>query len=306
VTLVPDRAVLGLPGSVVHAVNMPAKIQRPRPDERVRPEELDTLTERALRLARAQAEQAGPVELVQQEPLHFAVDGHRASDVSRLRGQELGLTLFAAFIPQTQAQALQRLQRRLELDVVATVAGPFALASIQHEDGLLIDLGGLSTDLALVRDGQLAATGHMPSGGASFDRELARRLEMTPARAELIKFSYQAGQLDERTAQEIASICQREAVFWLESLLPLVARFSDTRPLPANVWLCGGGSDLSEVFRVCRDFPWMQRFAFERYPQARRLEPADLPLVLDRTGGKLTMQDVPALALAQMTLARMV
>jgi len=305
VALVPDRAVLGLSGAVIHTVITPTKTLRPRPDDRVRIEELHSLADRSLRLARSQAEQAGPVELVQAEPLSVTVDGHRVSDVTRFRGRELGLDLFFAFIPQIQGQALRRLRQRLELDIMTTVAGPLALAAARREDGLFIDLGGVATDLTLMRHGQLAVTSHLPSGGASFDRELARHLELTPARAELVKLSYEAGQLDPQVSAEqtVAAVYQRESAIWLESLQPILRRFSDGHPLPASVWLCGGGSQLDQVLQACQQFPWMQRLAFVRYPQVRRLGPLDLPAVLDRTGGKLTMQDVPALALAQGSLS---
>jgi cell division protein FtsA len=304
VTLVPDHAILGLSGAVIHTVITPVKTQRPQPDERVRTEELHSLAERALRLARVQAEQTGPVELVQAEPLSVTVDGHRVSDVTRFRGRELGLALFFAFIPQVQVQSLQRLRRRLELDIVTTVAGPLALATARREDGIFIDLGGAATDLILVRNEQLAATSHFPSGSTSLDRELGRHLELTPVRAELVKLSYEAGQLDGRTAQTVAAVCQREATIWLESLQPILRRFSDGHPLPASIWLCGGGSQLDEVLQACHKFPWMQRLAFARYPQVQHLGPIDVPAVLDRTGGKLTTQDVPALALAQGSLSR--
>lgn len=305
VTLVPDRAVLGLSGTTIHTTVVPVKTRRPQPDERVRAEEVHQLSERALRLAHAQAEQSGPMELVQAEPLSVAVDGRRVSDVTRFRGQDLELILFFAFIPQTQVQSLQRLRRRLELDSIATGIGSLALTMAQRQDGILIDLGGAATDLTLIRDGQLCATSHLPSGGGSLDRELARVLEITPARAELVKLSYSAGQLDEHTAQKVAAVCQREAIIWLESLQPILRRFGDEHPLPANIWLCGGGSQLDEVFCECQKYPWMQRFAFARYPQVQRLGTLDLPSVLDRTGGKLTVQDVPALALAQSFLLQL-
>lgn len=305
VTLVPDRAVLGLSGAMIHAVIAPAKTQRPQPAERVRFEELQALAERALRLARTQAQQAGPVELLQAEPLSVAIDGHRVSDVTRFRGRDLALDLFLAFVPQVQVQTLGRLRRRLGLDIVAAIAGPAALAAARREDGLFIDLGGAATDVILVRDGQLAGVSHLPSGGASVDRELARCLRLTPARAELIKLSYQAGHLDERAAGIATPACQREAALWLESLQPILRRFNAGLALPANIWLCGGGSQLDEVFQACQQYPWMQQLDFARYPQVRRLGPMDLPAVLDRTGGRLTIQDVPALALAQVVLPRM-
>ncbi len=305
VRLVPDRAVLGLSGSMIHAVIVPAKAQRPQPAERVRLEELQPLADRAIRLAWAQVQPLGPLELAQVEPLGVAIDGHRVSDVTRFRGRELELELFLAFVPQVQVQTLQRLCRRLGLEAVTASAGPLALASVRREDGLFIDLGGAATDLLLVGDGRLTAVSHLPSGGDSLDRELARQGHLTSARAELTKIRYQAGQLDARERDWTAAVCQHEAAIWLQNLQPALQRLNAGQPLPPQIWLCGGGSQLDEVLQACQHYPWMQQLHFARYPQVRRLGPMDLPAVLDRTGGHLTSQDVPALALAQVSLPRM-
>jgi len=302
VRLVPDRAILGLTGAMLHTVFVPARTKRPRPEERVRLEELQNLAERALRLAWTQVQAGGPLELVQVEPLSVAIDGHRVSDVTHFRGHELELNLAFVFIPQVQAQTLSRLSRRLGWDTVTALAGPLALAVARHEDGLIIDLGGAVTNLLLVREGHLSATSHLPSGGDAFDRALAHHLRFTLARAELTKLNYQAGQLDEPIASQVSTVCQSEAAIWLDSLLPVLQRFNEGQPLPGSIWLCGGGSQLTEVVQICQHYSWMQHLNFARYPQVRRLGPMELPAILDRTGGRLTMQDVPALALAQMTL----
>ncbi|MBU0493216.1 MAG: hypothetical protein KKA73_25385 [Chloroflexi bacterium] len=299
VSLVPDQAIIGLSGAVLLTHIVPVRVARPQPDERVRLEELHALIDRGLRAAQGLAEQVGPVELVQAEPLRIAVDEHRVSDVTRFRGRELAVDLYSAFIPQTQLLALARLRQRLSLDTVRIAAGPLALAASRRADGLLIDLGGETTDLTLVSRGRPVAIHHVLCGGLAVDRELAQRLSVTTSRAETIKLSYAAGRLDEHGSQDVGTICREEAALWLASLQPVLRRVGEEQTLPPTIWLCGGGSQLPEVLPACQQFPWMQRLPFAQYPQVQRLTPLDLPIMVDRTGGQLTPQDVPALALAR-------
>ena len=87
----------------------------------------------------------------------------------------------------------------LDLDLVAIVAEPYAVArcmdddQVQQAGALFIDVGGGTTDIALVRQGGIEGTRMFALGGRAFTKSLADRLELPFARAEEIKVDFAKG-----------------------------------------------------------------------------------------------------------------
>src|SRR5690606_24704467 len=90
------------------------------------------------------------------------------------------------------------LAQMLGLEVVAietTIAASgrlFVEAEKSNVPTVLIDLGSLSSDLTIY-DKELIVTGTVPGGGDSFTNAIARRLNVTPQEAHIIKTKYGLG-----------------------------------------------------------------------------------------------------------------
>ena len=87
----------------------------------------------------------------------------------------------------------------LDLDLVAIVAEPYAVArciddlQVQQTGALFIDIGGGTTDVALVRQGGIEGTRMFALGGRAFTKSLADRMDLPFARAEELKVDYAKG-----------------------------------------------------------------------------------------------------------------
>jgi cell division protein FtsA len=85
---------------------------------------------------------------------------------------------------------------------------------------------------------------------------------------------------------------------WLEETEAVMVRLNPDEALPEHLYLLGGGSALPEMTEAVRSLAWSQRLQFARYPQICRIQPTDVPGVVNRTSMGREMGDVSALALA--------
>src|SRR4029078_3528323 len=81
----------------------------------------------------------------------------------------------------------------------ALLAEPYAAArvldseQVQQQGALFIDVGGGTTDVALVRQGGVEATRMFACGGRAFTKAVGDRLELPFTRAEDLKIDYARG-----------------------------------------------------------------------------------------------------------------
>src|SRR2546428_6802529 len=92
------------------------------------------------------------------------------------------ITVFNTFAPLTPVGALQTIATELDLELLATVAEPYAMARCAATDevydfgGIFIDIGGGTTDIALIRNGGIEGTRNFPIGGGLFAEHLSDHL----------------------------------------------------------------------------------------------------------------------------------
>jgi len=72
--------------------------------------------------------------------------------------------------------------------------------------------------------------------------------------------------------------------------------------LPANIYVCGGGSMLPELMSELTKNAWTEGLPFARPPEARLLQPSDVRSLTDTTGQLQSPQDVGPLGLANHAL----
>ena len=109
------------------------------------------------------------------------------------------ISIFNAFAPMVHLGALRSVASQLDLELLAIVAEPYAVArclggeGVQQQGALFIDVGGGTTDVALVRQGGVESTRMFALGGRAFTKSLGDRLELPFSRAEELKIDYARG-----------------------------------------------------------------------------------------------------------------
>ncbi|HEX3604646.1 MAG TPA: glutamate mutase L [Candidatus Dormibacteraeota bacterium] len=311
--LVPGQAVIGIAGEQIKGFSTSVSVPRAQSQTRITQAEvaqsLQMVQRRALREAVRQMSQEMGVPEVNVKLVHSAitsirVDGYPVSNPLNFQGRALDLTIFNTFAPLTHIGALQTIAQELDLELVATVAEPYAMArgcandEVYELGGIFVDIGGGTTDVALVRNGGIEGTRMFALGGRAFTRRVAGELGMSLEQAEQFKLAHGAGTLtaDQRklaheTVDSSAEVLAQGVALALEDM-------AHGEALPPAIYLAGGGAALPEVADQLRALNWTEHLPFPKAPTIEVLRPEAVTGVYDSTGLLTGTQDITPMGLA--------
>ncbi len=194
------------------------------------------------------------------------------------------------------------------MDLISIAAEPYAVARcIGTEEGaefsaIFIDIGGGTTDIAVVSDGGVVGTKMFGLGGRAFTKRLAAALGTSFDKAEKIKIDYAAGLLAERSTKKISELLANDSQVWLSGVELALSEFSNIDLLPSRILLCGGGSVLPEILEVLSNTSWTRGLPFARKPKVNFIKPKDVKNIIDKTKLLTSQQDITPMALANLAL----
>ncbi|HEX6110654.1 MAG TPA: cell division FtsA domain-containing protein [Ktedonobacteraceae bacterium] len=311
--IIAPSTVIGIAGELVKGSSITISKQRQQPTKPISPEELESVISSAqqklLKIAkeRIAAETGYPnieVRLTNAAVISVRIDGQTVSNPIGFRGRHLTLTLFSAFAPLMQLGALETVAQGLDLTLVTIVAEPYALArclsanASADSGAVFIDIGGGTTDIALVRQGGIEETRMFALGGRTFTRRLAVSKGLPVKEAEKLKLSYSNGGIKGNERDEIQNIFASEAQTWMDSVELLVEELAKGELLPPAIYLVGGGSSLPDLRQKLEDFPWAERLPFSRQPIIETIQPSMVSSIVDPNNLLKNAQDITPMALA--------
>ncbi|HKO33474.1 MAG TPA: cell division FtsA domain-containing protein [Candidatus Limnocylindria bacterium] len=316
--LKPGSAVIGIAGELVKGTTSVRTVHRDQPQTPLTQPELERIVQRAQSEALDEAEsriawESGvermEVRLVHAAIVEMKIDGYPVSNPIGFTGSQLELAVFNAFAPMVHLGALQSVAHRLGLQLLGVIAEPYAVATcldpgeLGDAGAVFVDIGGGTTDVALVRHGGIAGTKMLALGGRAFTKGLAERFGLSFARAETLKLAASASELPESVpAESLQDALAEDAAVWRRGVELMVSDLADGELLPARVYLCGGGAELPQVAEVLAHDDWWRRLPFARKPQVAALRPDEVAGLRDATASLATRQDVTPMALAHQAL----
>jgi cell division protein FtsA len=310
---IPGQGVIGIAGEQVKGFSTSVTVPRADPTLKINEAELQQtlqiVQKRALREAsHLMSQELGVpdvnVKLINSAITGVRVDGFPVTNPLDFQGRQMVVTVFNTFAPLTHLGALQTIAAELDLELVATVAEPYAMArcvasdEIYESGGIFVDIGGGTTDVALIRNGGIEATRMFPIGGRVFTKKLAGKLGISFADAEAVKVRHSRGELPEGQAAQVHRILSQDAEVLTEGVAITLQEMAKGDRLPAAIYLAGGGSALPEVQEALTGFGWVGELPFTRRPAVSVLRPADVQGVYDSTGLLLDQQDITPMGLA--------
>jgi hypothetical protein len=304
-----EHLLVGLPAHQLRGWAWTLTQRRTKPDRPVEERELYSLLGRALRLTvnRLTSPEDEDWILLDTAPAALTVDGHGVTDPVGFRAEEIGATVFAALADGATIERWRVLAERLGFSQLTLTASPLALAAVLSEpEGLLIDVGGATTDLTWWRIGRPVALASVPLGGAALTDSLRKKWSLSLEKAELLKLAYVAGELEDSAGAQVLEAMTPTLVSWFMQIEAELQRMTAVsgRALPQCVYLSGSGSGQREVFEAAKSLAYSERLEFDRHPQVEKLPPTAVPGVADRTGLGDGAGDIPALALAAWAAAQ--
>lgn len=282
--IVPDDVIFALAGRATVGKLFTVQQTRLKPNEPITLKELAHLRSRAERLVRQSLADL-PVEGGQWQALAVTdagirLDDHLVLDGLGLTGQEITFSVFGMAGQAGALRALSVLAGRLDLEIANVVAAPQALVAVTpYTETIILDTGLSNTDICLVQDNALIATGSVPFGGAFFTQVLAQATEIGVAEAEKLKRDFSAGKLPPAEAGRVETHLNGARQRWYEAVMEFLRASAGSRSLPRKVYLSGGGNLLPDLDKLLRANP----APFDCAPEVGRLGALSLPGIKDLT-----------------------
>jgi len=315
----PRAAVIGIAGELVKGTTSTGTARRHDPQRPLSEAELAAIVEHVQNQALADVErriawESGlerlDVRLVHAAIVEMKIDGYPVSNPIGFTGAHLELSVFNAFAPMVHLGALQSVAAQLGLELLGVIAEPYAVATcldpgeLGDTGAVFVDVGGGTTDVALVRQGGIAGTKMLALGGRAFTKGLAERFGLSFSRAEALKVAAGTdGDLPEPVARdELAAALAEDAAVWRRGVALMIADLAADELLPARIYLCGGGAELAQIGTSLEEDGWWRQLPFARRPQVVALHPRDIAGLRDATGTLTTRQDVTPVALAHQAI----
>lgn len=311
----PSKMVLGMAGELINGISINVQYDRGKLAGKVLNEQESSLiidsvisdilengkTELAKRLNTTHDE----VEVLQITVTGLGTDGVQVQSLVGTTPHEVQLNLYASFAPKSYIDTLRSLSKALDLEIASIVTQPFAVSRAfsgsndKAFSGIFIDIGGGTTDIALVQNGNNIQTKMFAFGGRAFTKKVAQTMNISYNVAEGRKIKYSSGELPLDLRDEVRRILSPDVMLWIEALDVGLGELENVAQYPAQFFMCGGGAMLPDLKEAILSYPWHKNLPFKRIPKVAIVTPDKLDRVYDKSGLLVNPYDVTPASLAR-------
>lgn len=294
------RVVIGIAGEFVKGITSTIRYKRPHPDRQLDESEMQLIIDKVQERAAAKAQkqiafETGnsevEVKLVNAAIVSIHIDGYKVSNPIGFQGRDVAIQIYTAFAPMVHIGALERTATELDLELVAVAAEPFAVARavLGNDDNpnytaILCDIGGGSTDIAVVNDGGVEGTRMFGVAGRSFTKTISSDLGISYEAAERLKINIDDEKIKPNVRATINQSIDRTLDVWISGVQLTLSEFDAIDHLPSRFLLCGGGSSLNALVERLETSNWYKELPFTRRPIIKHINPSDVVGIVDETG----------------------
>lgn len=292
------NAVVGIAGELVKGSTTTIKYKRSSPNKPIEMPEMEKIVERvqqrALERAKAQmAWEAGlsdiEIKMVNSALVNVFIDGYKVNNPVGFQGKDVSVQLFTAFAPMVHIGAIERVVYDLDLDLLNVAAEPFAVAKSvgvgrsENFSAVFMDVGGGTTDIALVNEGGVEGTKMFGIGGRSFTNAIAQAMDVSYTEAEKLKLELSGGDLHGEKLEEIKKAITPTVRVWLSGVELAMSEFENIDQLPSKILICGGGTGLPQIVQALKTHEWRTHLPFAKDVSVAHIDPAQVDAVEDGT-----------------------
>lgn len=294
------RVVIGIAGELVKGVTNTIRYRRPQPDRPLDSAEMEFIIEKVQERAQGKAQKQIALEtgndevevkLVNSALVSIHIDGYKVSNPIGFQGRDVAVQIYTAFAPMVHIGALERVADELSLELMAVAAEPFAVSrSVLGTDAsssftaILADVGGGTTDIAVVNDGGVEGTKMFGIGGRSFTRTIASEMDLSYVDAEKLKVNIDHSQIKPSVAKEVNAAIDKTLEVWVAGVELALSEFDSVDHLPNRILLCGGGASLTKLVTALQTSEWHKDLPFTKKPTIHYIQPSEVIGITDTTG----------------------
>lgn len=293
-------AVIGIAGELVKGATTTVRFTRKDPSKPLDMPEIEKIIglvqAKALEKAKKQLawELGGKdveIRLVNSALVSITIDGYVVSSPLGFQGRDILIQLYTAFAPLVHIGALERTANELDLELLAVAAEPFAVARgvigndpNANTSAILMDVGGGTTDIAVLNEGGVEGTKMFGIGGRAFTRSVERDLSTSFEQAEILKLAIDTNKIPTHKKGQVENALRKTLDVWLNGVELALSEFTRLDHLPNRILLCGGGSSLSMLMDELARTDWYKDLPFARKPVVQHIEPDQVVGIVDKTG----------------------
>lgn len=309
-----STTVVGVAGELIKGNTTTVHYTREHPDQPISEEEMSEIIKKVQEKAGDVARKTvaletgsenAEVRLINSAIVNLTIDGYKIMNPIGFKGADVNILIYTAFAPMIHIAAIEKVCAELNLDLLTVAVEPFAVCRACLGDnldsdfsGIVMDIGGGTTDIAVVEDGGVEGTKMFSIGGRSFTHQVAETVGVDFGTAEEYKLAYDTGTLDDALKAKVETALERNLSVWLTGVEVALEEFGADNSLPRNVLLCGGGAGLSLLQEKLAMSDWYTNLPFSRRPVIHLIDIAEFPnLTLKSEDIKLDYSYATALGL---------
>jgi len=313
----PSQVILGIAGELVKGKTTTVHYERSKPQSKIDISELKNIIQKVQwkafdKVRKELSWETGfselDVKLINAAIVDVRVDGYKVTNPLGFQGKDVSIATFNAYAPLVHLGALQSIASELDLDLLSVACQPYAVARCMGMENsvefsaIFIDIGGGTTDVAVVRDGGIEGTKMFALGGRAFTKRLSQELGINFKDAEEIKIKYSQGDLSDDMMEKVKKALDSDCKVWLSGIELALSEFTNVDLLPSQILMCGGGSLLPGIKSSLLSKPWLENLPFAKEPRVYYIKPEDVTNIIDKTGKLKTQQDITPMALANLAI----
>ncbi len=342
--VVSKTCVVGIAGELIKGNTRTVRYKRKDSNKPITDNEMQQIIQKVQDKAGEQAKQEIALEtdnpevevrLINSAIVSLSIDGYKVSNPIGFKGSDLMIQFYTAFAPLVHISAIEKVCAELNLDLLAVAVEPFAVcrACLGNEldsnfSAIVMDIGGGTTDIAVVDDGGVEGTKMFGIGGRSFTHQIATKTGLDYDTAEEVKLQIGGVSLDQLTlmhrdetvaeaerrneiqtilstperARKINKAIADNIEVWLGGVTVALEDFPLIEALPTKILLCGGGAGLSALQEELATNNWYTDLPFSRRPLVHLLDDVDIPGIENSTDEDLDYSFITAFGLLRVAI----
>lgn len=293
-------AIIGIAGELVKGTTTTVRVARRQATKPLDIAEMEKVINLVQERAQTKAKQQlawelggkeVEVRLVNSALVSIEIDGYPVTNPIGFQGNNVEVQLYTAFAPMIHIGALEKTAQELDLDLLAVAAEPFAVSRAvignnpnQSLSAILMDVGGGTTDIAVINDGGVQGTKMFGIGGRAYTHAIERDLNVDFDKAEAFKVGLSTNKVAVSQRPALEAALGKTADVWIGGIELALSEFTKLDHLPHRMFLCGGGSSLDLLMDRLESTDWYKNLPFTRKPSVHHIRPGQVAGITDSTG----------------------
>lgn len=288
-----ETTVVGIAGELIKGNTTTVRYKRDNPNKPITESEMNEIIKKVQEksgdvakktIALETGNENVEIRLINSAIVSLTIDGYKIMNPVGFKGSDVVIQFYTAFAPLIHVAAIEKVCAELNLDLLTVAVEPFAVCRAclgddldSNYSGIVMDIGGGTTDVAVIDDGGVEGTKMFSIGGRSFTHQISESLGVDFDTAERYKLDYDTGKLDDHIKAKVETALARNISVWLTGVEVALEDFESIGSLPRSITLCGGGAGLSLIQETLALSDWYVNLPFSRRPVIHLIEIPELP-----------------------------